>query len=197
MLGKFAGFEHERVAGGEGRRDLPRCLQQRVVPRCDQTADADGFVHDTADDVGVAGVDEASRILPGELAEGGEAVRDVVHVDFTLDQALAGVESLGTGERRPPCSKLRGYPQQKITAFRGRNPGPYAGIERGAGRADRRVDIRCGGLTDRAGQALIGRAANLPGAGITRRYPHATNEQRRRRCHFEASRPRTVTSSGW
>ena len=49
-----------RVPGGERRRDLPADLEERVVPRPDQPADADRLVDDPADGVRVAGVDEAA-----------------------------------------------------------------------------------------------------------------------------------------
>ncbi len=49
---QLAGLEDERVAGQQGRSDLPRRLQQRVVPRRDQAAHADRLVHHPADGVG-------------------------------------------------------------------------------------------------------------------------------------------------
>lgn len=52
--GDLAGLEHEGVARGEGRGDLPAGLEQRVVPRGDQGADADRFVHDDTVHIGVA-----------------------------------------------------------------------------------------------------------------------------------------------
>ena len=62
--GQLARLEHERAAGGQRGGDLPGGLQQRVVPRGDQRADADRLVHDPADHVGAAGVDDPPARLP-------------------------------------------------------------------------------------------------------------------------------------
>ena len=68
---ELAGLEHEGAAGRERRRDLPGDLEQRVVPGRDQPADADGLVHDPADHVGAAGVDDPARLGVGHAGRSG------------------------------------------------------------------------------------------------------------------------------
>ena len=72
-------------------RDLPRDLEQRVVPRRDQAADADRLVDDPADHVGVAGVDDAARLLGGDPAVVAEDRDDVVDVVLRLRPAACPV----------------------------------------------------------------------------------------------------------
>ena len=55
-------LEHERVARQQGRGHLPDRLQQRVIPRGDQSADADRLVDQAADRIRPAGVHHASGI---------------------------------------------------------------------------------------------------------------------------------------
>ena len=78
--GQFRRLEHEGVARGQGGGDLPRRLQQRVVPRGDQPAHTHGFVDDAADHVRVPGVDDAPGVQRGDPAEVLETVGDVGHV---------------------------------------------------------------------------------------------------------------------
>ena len=80
-------------------RDLPRRLQQRVVPRRDQGADADRLVDDPADRVAALPVSTTRPAsVPADAGVVAEAGDDVVHVVLGLDQALAGVQRLGAGE---------------------------------------------------------------------------------------------------
>ena len=70
--GQLAGLDHRRVARGQRRRELPGDLQQRVVPRRDQRADADRLVHDAAHHPRPARVHHPARVLsrhPGVEAE--------------------------------------------------------------------------------------------------------------------------------
>lgn len=59
------GLDHERVARGEGRRDLPGAHQEREVPRNDLADDADGLVQHDAHRVFV---DHDGRALFGAQA---------------------------------------------------------------------------------------------------------------------------------
>ena len=121
MRGELCGLEDEGVAGGDGRSDLPCRLQQRVVPWGDERADAEGFVHDLRGHGVGSGVDDATGIVCGELAEVVEAVRDVVHVDLRFDEALAGVQGLGAGEFVLALTQHGGELQQQVAAFAGGN----------------------------------------------------------------------------
>ena len=80
---------------GQGGRELSGDLQQRVVPRRDERADADRLVDDAAHDAGPARVHHPARVLsrhPGVVTEHG---RGVVYVGARLVQRLAGVQALG------------------------------------------------------------------------------------------------------
>jgi hypothetical protein len=78
-----------------------------------------GFVHDPRGHGVGAGVDDATGVVGGELAEVVEAVRDVVHVDLRFDEALAGVQGLGVGEFVPALTQGGGELQQQVAAFAG------------------------------------------------------------------------------
>ena len=92
---ELAGLEHEGVAGREAGRDLPRGLQQRVVPGRDQRAHAERLVDDPAQHVLAAGVDDAAGVLGRDVAVVAEHRDHVGDVVLALDQALAGVHRLG------------------------------------------------------------------------------------------------------
>ena len=180
---QLAGLEDERVARGQRRCDLPHGLQQRVVPRRDQPADADRLVHDAAEGVRVAGVDDAAGVLRRELAEVAQAGGDVGHVVAALDQALAGVERLGAGERLGVAvEQLRGAQQQVTAQVRGR-AGPRAGVERPPRRGDGGLGVLGGALGDRRHQGAVGGAADLPSCASCRLDPFATDEEVRHADH--------------
>ena len=116
-------------------RDLPRHLQERVVPRRDQAADADGLVHDPADHVGVAGVDDPAGLLGGDAAVVAEDRDDVGDVVLALDEAACRCRATPSGRSssvsrssrsatrssRSPRSRLgRGRPRRR----RGRRGAP-------------------------------------------------------------------------
>ena len=139
--GELAGLEHEGVAGGQAGRDLPRGLQQRVVPGGDQPADADRLVHDPADDVGVAGVDDAAGVLGGDAAVVAEDRGHVGDVVPALDQALAGVLRLGQRDLLGVALEEVGGAQQEVAALAGGRRGPGAVVEGAVRRGDREVGV--------------------------------------------------------
>ena len=98
MRGELRLLQHKGVASSQGRSNLPGHLQQRVIPRGNQAANADGFGVNTRANVRITRVHNATGLVLGERAEVLEGVGDVVHVDLGLGQALARVGGLGAGE---------------------------------------------------------------------------------------------------
>ena len=166
VRGELGRLEDESVASGDGRGDLPRCLQQRVVPRSDERADADGLVHDLRRNGVGAGVDDATGIVCGELAEVVEAVRDVVHVDLRFDEALTGVQGLGLREFVLALTQHSGELQQQVAAFAGGNRRPDAGVEGAAGGLDRQLGVRGAGFVHLGDKAAVGWVVDLPGSTV-------------------------------
>ena len=182
VRGQLAGLEHEGAAGGQARRDLPGDLEQRVVPRRDQAADADRLVDDPADDVGVAGVDDPSGVLgchPAVVAEDRDHVGDVVPA---LDEPLAGVEGLHPRDLVGVALEQVGHPQQEVTALAGRGSGPCAVVERAMGGPDRRLRVLLGRVVDLRDERAVCRAADLaPASGAGARPSAVQVEIRHRR----------------
>ena len=166
VRGQLGGLEDEGVAGGDGRGDLPRSLQQRVVPRGDERTDADGLMHDLRSHGVGAGVDDATGIVCGELAEVVEAVRDVVHVDLRFDEALTGVQGLGLREFVLALTQHSGELQQQVAAFAGGNRRPDAGVEGAAGGLDRQLGVRGAGFVHLGDKAAVGWVVDLPGSTV-------------------------------
>src|SRR5690242_13772105 len=93
--GQLAGLDHGGVARGQRGRELPGDLQQGIVPRRDQRADADRLVGDPAGHVGPPGIDHPSRVGAGHPGVVAEHRGGVVHVGPGLVQRLTGVQALG------------------------------------------------------------------------------------------------------
>ncbi len=122
--GDLAGFEHDGVPRDERGRHLPGDLQQRVVPRGDERADADGVVHDAADDLGATHVDgpvDLDDPFPGVVPEHGG---DVVDVDAGLGERLARVERLRPGDLLAVALEQVGDAVQEGGPFGDRRPRP-------------------------------------------------------------------------
>ncbi len=142
--GVFGRLQHDRIAGGERRRDLPGEHQEREVPRNDLSADADRprAWKFALDQRGPAGV-----MI--------EMSRDKRDVDVArLADRLAVVDRL---EDREKALALLNVPGQRIEMLR-----PLVAGERGpfrlrpAGGGDRRVDVGRRALRH-ARDALAGR----------------------------------------
>ena len=116
--GELARLEHEGVAGRERRGDLPGGLQERVVPRRDQRADADRLVDHPAGHGRDAGVDDPPGVGLGQRGEVPEHPHDVVDVDLRLDEPLAGVEGLQPGDLVLLGLEPIGHPVQQGGALR-------------------------------------------------------------------------------
>ena len=102
MGGDLTGLEDEGGSGGQAGGDLPACLQQGVVPRRDQRADADGFLDDAALDALTPGVHALAGRLerPGRVGVEAEDADHVGDVVLALDEALAGVQALRSRDGR-------------------------------------------------------------------------------------------------
>ena len=129
-----AGFMTDGVARGEGRRDLPAQLEERVVPRPDEPAHADRLVDDAADHVRVAGIDQAAGLLVGEVGVVAEDARDVGHVPAALAHRLAGVEGLERGPSPRGRGRSGRRPIEQCGALAGRRARPVGACRRRAGR---------------------------------------------------------------
>ena len=151
-------------------------LEQRVVPRRDQAADADRLVHDPADHVGVAGVDDPAGVLGGDPAVVAEDRDDVGDVVLALDQPLAGVERLQPGDGVGVALEQVGDAEQQVAALAGgrARPGP---VVEGA-RAPRRSPRRCPRGRPRRPRPP---ASRRPGSGSRGARPRARSSTRRRR----------------
>ena len=138
--GGVAGLEDDRVAGGEGRADLPHRHQQRVVPRRHLADDADRLATDPRR---VARHVLARRLAlqhagrPGEEPELVHHRRDLLARGERLDLAgvgrLEGDQLLGVGLDRV------GDLQQRLLALAGRRTSPLA--EGAVGGLVGRVDL--------------------------------------------------------
>ncbi len=177
VRGQLARLQHERVAGGERRGDLPRGLQQRVVPGRDQGADADRLVHHPAVDVRPPGVDHPAGLARDQPPEVAETVDDVVHVVRALHQPFAGVQGLGAGQRVLVPGEEPGDPQEQVTALGGRRVRPGTGVEGAPGRRDGLHGVLAAGLVHDAHQGAVGGTADLPGALVQGAPPHTVDEQ--------------------
>ena len=166
VRGQLGRLEHEGVAGRQRGGDLPRCLKQGEVPGGDHAADAHGLVDHPRDDGVVARIHQTARALVRDLAEVAEAGRDVVHVALGLDQALAGVEGLGTGELVFALEQGVRDADQEVAALSGGSVHPGAGLERLAGGEDGALDILSGGLGDDADLGAVGGADDGAGPAV-------------------------------
>ena len=141
----------------ERGRDLPRHLQQRIVPRRDQHAHPDGFAHHPADHRGIADVDQpVAHSTADELGVVAEHRRDVVDVDPALGQRLSGVPGLQPRQRLLVALQQIGDPVEQRGALGDGGGRPCAVVERRARRGDGVACVLGGGLVDDRGDAAVG-----------------------------------------
>ena len=173
----FTGFGDHRATRTEGGRHLPGHLQQRIVPRRDQHAYADGFAYNAADDCGVADVDEPIRFDGDEPRVVPENRCDVVDVDAALDQSLAGVPGFQLREGFLVSLQQIGDAAEQRGTFCHRCGGPIAVVERLSRRGDgiARV-LRCG-LVDDRGDASVGGVDDLARPPVGRMPPHTADQE--------------------
>ena len=143
-------LEHDRVAGGERRRDLPRQHQQREVPRDDLAGHAERLR--VAAEAGVLELVGPARVV--------EEVRgDDGHVDVArLLDRLAVVDRLQHRELAAALLDDPGDPEEVLGALAAGHPRPDAGVGAPGG-LDGGVDVGLAGLGD-LGQHLLGGGAD-------------------------------------
>ena len=113
--GELGGLEHDRVAGGDGGKDLPRRHLQRVVPRRDRSDDPDRFAPDARRVVGRVLGRRLALEIAGGAAEEGDVVDRARHVEPAdqLDRlarvaALDGRDLVGPpGQNFSPAGQQR------------------------------------------------------------------------------------------
>ncbi len=145
----LAGLDHEGVARGERRGDLPTGLEQRVVPGRDHGADADRLMDDDAVDVGRARVDHpAGRLGGDQVGEVAEGVGDAVDVDASLLEGLARVPALQQAEFLTVADEEVGDAAQQGGALGDGGAGPGALVECLPGRGHRPFRVLLVALRD-------------------------------------------------
>src|SRR5699024_2874081 len=148
------------------RCDLPRRLQQGVVPGGDESAHAHRFVDELRPDGGVARIDDTAGLGVRDATEVVEAVRDVVHVDPGLDDPLPGVVGLRTRELLLPLADGGRGRGQESAALRGGDGRPDAGVEGAARGLDRGDGVRFGRLVDGRDELAVRGAVDVTGAAV-------------------------------
>ena len=161
-------LEDHRVAGGEGRRDLPRQHQQREVPRDHLGGDAErpgiGTEPRVAQLVGPACVVEEVRGHEGQV--------DVA----ALADRLAVVDRLEHRQLAGALLHEAGQAEQVLAPVAPGQAGPRA-VVRGAGRGDGPVDVLRAGRGDLGQHLLGGGVHGLEPAAVDRVDHLAVDEQ--------------------
>ena len=181
MRGELRLLEDEGIARGERWGDLPRHLQQRVVPRGNQTTHTDGLGVDARADVRVPRIDHASGGVAGEGAEVVEGGRNVVHIGLGLREALTGIGSLSAGELVLILANQVGDLDQDLAALHGRNGAPLTCIESTAGDLDRTDRVLLARLGDHTDLRAVRRVDDSAGLAVSGGLPLTIDEQRRHR----------------
>ena len=149
-------LEHEGVARQQGRRHLPDRLQQRVIPRGDQSADADRLVDEATDRIRPAGVHHAPGFGAADTRVVAQARHDIVHVVLGFDDPLAGVERLGADEVLAVAVDQIGGAPQHVRPLAFRRMRPRARVEGFARRGDRGMGVLGGCLGGCGDQLAVG-----------------------------------------
>jgi hypothetical protein len=168
----LAGLDDAGAPGGERGRELPRQLQQGVVPRRDQHAHPDRLVRDPGEHVRLP-TSTSGPPGRGEVRVVAEHGRHVVDVDAALDERLTCVERLDAGEVLLVALEQVRDAAQDPGPLRDRGGPPAAGIvERGAGGGDRRLDVVGTGLVHGLDHTRVERVEHVCGpAGAGGPFP--------------------------
>ena len=185
-------LEHERVARQQGRGHLPDRLQQRVIPRSDQSADADRLVDEATDRIRPAGVHHASGLGAADACVVAQARHDIVHVVLGFDDPLAGVERLGADEILAVAVDQIGGAPQHVRPFAFRRMRPRARVEGFARRGDRGMGVLGGCLGGCCDQLTVGGTSDFAASSIERRAPFTRDVQIQVFCHRLGLSPSNV-----
>ena len=177
VRGELRLLEDEGIAGSQGRADLPGDLQQRVVPRGNQSADANGLGVDARAQVGILRVDYAAGLVLGQGAEVLEGVGDVIHIAQGFLVALAGIGGFGLSEKLLVLTDEIGHVDDELAAFGGRGIGPLAVIKGFTGNLDGALGVLVGCLGDEADGGAIGRANDGAGFAALGGFPLTVDKQ--------------------
>ena len=172
MRGELAGLEHEGVARGQARRDLPGGLQQRVVPRRDQPADADRLVHDAADHVRPAGVDDPAGVLGRDVGVVPEHRRRRRRRRTRSRPGACRCPGTRRGRRRP-C-RARAGPRPGAAArprSRADEPGQPPSSKAARAASIAAAGVLGSGLVDLRDERPVSRTADLPTLALASPLP--------------------------
>ncbi len=184
---QLARLEHERVARQQRWGDLPTCLQQRVIPRSDQSADADRLVDQATDRIRLAGVHNAAGLGAADARVVAQARHDVVHVVLGFDDPLAGVERLGAHEILAVAVDQIGGAPQHVCPFAFRRPRPRSRVEGLTRRGDRGMGVLGGCLGGLRDQLAVGGTSDFAASSVERRAPFTRDVQIQVFCHLGLS----------
>ncbi len=178
--GHLRRFQHDGIAGGKRRGDLPRADHQREVPRHDGADDADRLTVDEGEDVARGrrdlAIDLVDRLgIIAEAAGGAAGLGLQRHGDFRAVVAHAEHGKL----QRVFLDQL-GDPQQHLLALGGRGLRPAALLEGGAGGLHRPLDIRRAGIGDRRQAPPVDGRDDVERCPALRLAEGAVDEQRLR-----------------
>ncbi len=154
----LGGLEHHGIARRQGWRDLPRCHQQREVPRHDHRHHAHRLAGDQAQRI-QRGRGNLAVHLVHRLGGPAQAAHDTGQIALAcVADRLAHVQGFQQRERIGVLFHQVGQPQQHLLAMRGRRPRPVARIETAPRRFDRPIDVRRVGVGHLHQHAAIDRA---------------------------------------
>ncbi len=170
-------LEHEGVARQQGWCHLPNRLQQRVIPRGDQSADADRLVDEATDRIRLSGVHHAPGFGAADASVIAQARHDIVHVVLGFDDPLAGVERLGADEILAVAVDQIGGAPQHVRPFAFRRIRPRARVEGFARSGDRGMGVLGGCLGGCCDQLTVGGTSDFSASPIERRAPFTRDVQ--------------------
>ena len=185
-------LEHQGVARQQGRAHLPNRLQQRVIPRRDQSADADRLVDEATDRIRLSGVHHAPGFGAADARVIAQARHDIVHVVLGFDDPLAGVERLGADEILAVAVDQVGGAPQHVRPFAFRRIRPRARVEGFARSGDRGMGVLGGCLGGCCDQLTVGGTSDFAASPIERRAPFTRDVQIQVFCHRLGLSPSNV-----
>ena len=165
--GVFAGFEYDRVAGGERVRGGADRGEDRIVPRADHADHPVRLVFEVTGELGEdePGPDPARPEHPAGVAGGPVDVLDRGEdLDDGVGDRLAALDVHQLGQLLDPAGEQAPPAQQPFAAAGETQTGPP--LRRRPGRGHRVDDVRAGGDREAAGLDAGGRAGRQQPTGV-------------------------------